>query len=71
MSIVNRLARDNGLPTECIGVQFADDRDFVCVDCIKFGDSVNESDDTTVMQGDGWFPGALCTRCRKQCHAGR
>lgn len=68
-TILNPTTRDNGLPNNCIGVTFADDRDFVCAQCVTKDEHINESEDTTILSTDGWFPGGDCHRCHRHITA--
>jgi len=52
------------MPKELIAVMFTDSRGFVCKNCIKDDENIdNEDICTAILDHDDWFTGESCTRC--------
>jgi hypothetical protein len=61
---MTKNATGKDLPDGLIGIQFDDDRGFVCAGCIKDDEDIDdESKCTSIFKTDGWFDGEICARC--------
>lgn len=53
-------------PPDLLGVVEEKTNNFICVDCISDDEDVDDDGEfTAILEGDAWFKGDTCVRCKE------